>query len=178
MTCKYIKNEAPANNSLQVNIPISNSQKAFEAMSFPAKATPIWKKYIKKSVAQRPKSFSRMKCLPIETRDGSLKTAVYIATIQAIEQDKIGLIAKRARVMGVKCGENAKQPTNPFRVMFAVLCTVKTYEISIGNRCRWAIQLHYSYLHDVAPENLLGFLYQEGSHELIAMHYKKLIAGH
>ena len=171
-------------NKLQVD-PNSSDQRQravhkeiYAELNFPAKVNPEYRRFISKKLnkfKKVPRVMSK-DLRPMQRKNGLTKVLIYRGAIDSIEQNEIRRMEKHAKKNGFRSRKNSSIPQNPFRVGFAVLLPKNgKLVLSDANRVRWAKELHYAYLHGVKPENLLGFLYQEGPHQLLAKRYKDLL---
>lgn len=114
--------------------------------------------------------------VPIATKQGLVLAITYQFTLTVIKRDKISKVKKKVKKLGYSKGKIELMAQNPFRLCMYYLCDSKEREVKPATVHKWAMLLHYAALHHVKSEDLLGFLYQEGSIKVINTRYRKLMA--
>lgn len=150
---------------------ISAHRKVSQKWKLPDELGPEWKKWIetRTNIAGNE--------LPISSKKGIILTATYKFTLIAVEKGKLKKVCKEIHQRGFpETRANKMMKRNPFQLCMNYLCSSGVRKVESKQQHKWGRLLHYAYFHKVKPEDLLGFLYQEGSFEVINSRYKKLIA--
>ncbi len=150
--------------------------KIFTVKTFPKKSGENWIRFINKELEEL--TFVRKpNRLPMHKPSNFLKQAIYIFTGRYLK--KYGVKELSDLVVRVRSLDECRahlSASNPFRLSFMLLCNEGVRWVSPQNRSKWALELHYAFLHEVPPEYLLGFIYQQGSHLKIKPKYEAMIA--
>jgi len=150
---------------------LSRHKSALKSLNLPKKPGPNWGNQMEKLLETAKNR------RPIETQKGIILTGTYAFTKLVIDEKKLTRVCKETQRRGFSKTQTVSvMKRNPFQLCMNYLCHKGSRKVDPKLQHKWARLLHYAYLHHVKAEDLLGFLYQEGSYERINKRYKKLIA--
>ena len=101
--------------------------------------------------------------------------STYCCAHWAIQNRKIFALSKHIIKRGIAEGRVHRMARNPFHLAMTYLCNAGERQVIPQTIHTWSKYLDYADIHGVAPENLLGFLYQEGTKAEILVRHKRLI---
>lgn len=157
-------------SKLKTNSVRSKHQKALSKRTSPSKLGAQWKHYLDQQIVAADGDY------PITSRRGIIMITAYEFTLGVLVKNKLESV--RDAVAKRKKSEkfvDTMMNRNPFQLSLRYLCCTGMRKIEEKLQDKYARQLHYAFLHNVPSQDLLGFLYQEGSYDRINRRYSKLI---
>lgn len=104
---------------------------------------------------------------PSDTRSGRLRSFVYRFVRRLKRRNRLGIIARV--VYGLDFEPNKVDfATNPYYWALYAFENEEKLGITIKDMSRFSIQMLYAERHDIEPELLVGFIYQQGNDNALA----------